>query len=59
MLRWSLMLFVLSLVEGTLGHHNTAGGSLVIAKISFILAISLFFLFHRVQEQKEVPPRKA
>jgi uncharacterized membrane protein YtjA (UPF0391 family) len=45
MLRWSLMLFALSVVEG-MGHAQTAAGSPAIAKISFILAISLFVIFH-------------
>ena len=49
-LRWSFMLFMLSLVEGTLGRSNAAAGSLVIAKISLVLAITLFVIFHRVHK---------
>ncbi len=44
MLRWSFMLFVLSLVEGGLSHSQPREGSALIATISFIAATSLFIL---------------
>jgi uncharacterized membrane protein YtjA (UPF0391 family) len=49
-LHWAFMLLALSLVEGTLGHSNSAAGSLTISKISLILAISLFVMFHRTRK---------
>lgn len=46
------MFFVLSLVEGILGHTNTMEGSTRVAEISFVLAVGLLVLSHRVQERK-------
>lgn len=57
-LPWSLMLLVLSLVEGTLSYINPSAGSLSISKISFILAISLFVMFYRSQKALKVDQRQ-
>jgi uncharacterized membrane protein YtjA (UPF0391 family) len=53
MLRWSLMLFALSLTEGTLGHSNSMIGSAMIAKVSFVAALSLLILFHHHAHKTE------
>lgn len=58
MLRWSLMLLILSIVEGTLSRGGTAKGSLMIAKVSFLLSILLFALFQWVNYTKHHSQRK-
>ena len=50
MLRWSLMLFALSLSEGTLGHSTSFVGSSMIAKVSFVAALGLFIMFHHAHK---------
>ena len=57
MLRWSLLLLVLAIVEGTLGP-SSATGSPAIAKISFIMAVGLFILYQRASEHNESALRK-
>ncbi len=59
MLRWSLMLFVLSLVEEFFGRNNAAEGTPAVALISFVLAVCLLVLFHYLHERPEVPMPKA
>jgi hypothetical protein len=49
---------MLSLVEGFLSHRNAAEGSFTIATISFVLAISLFVLFQRIQYSHPSNERK-
>ena len=49
MLRWALMCFAISLVEGALGLSGPASGSEPIAKLFFVLAVSLMVMFHRTQ----------
>jgi uncharacterized membrane protein YtjA (UPF0391 family) len=51
MLRWSFMLFVLSLVEGFLSRSPGGEGSALVAKISLIGAICLFIAFQRANER--------
>jgi uncharacterized membrane protein YtjA (UPF0391 family) len=49
-LRWSIILFILSLVEGAFGHPLT--GSRAIAKVSFALAAGLFVMFQFSRRRK-------
>jgi uncharacterized membrane protein YtjA (UPF0391 family) len=59
MLRWSLLLFVLALVEGLLSRGGTGDGSALIAKISFVVATSLFVLFQVLNYHHTNDERKA
>lgn len=54
MLRWTMMFFVISIVEWMLGFAHPATGSEAVAKIFLCLAIILFVIFHHTQDRRGV-----
>jgi hypothetical protein len=58
MLRWSFMLFVLSVVEGILSRSPWGDGSALVSKLSLIGAICLFIAFQRMSERREGEERE-
>ena len=45
MLKWALILFLVSIVAGFFGFTNIAAGARTIAKWLFVIAVILFVLF--------------
>ncbi len=45
MLKWALIFFLISLVAGLMGFTGIAVGAAEIAKVLFLLAVTLFVVF--------------
>ncbi len=44
MLKWAILLFVISLIAGVLGYTNVAAGARSIAKVFFFVAVLIFLV---------------
>jgi len=44
MIKWALIFFIISLIAGFFGFTNVAAGTRGIAKILFVIALSIFLI---------------